>query len=395
MNQMYNRLRNKTMIFKVCISVITVFVSATFLSGCSGTRNSEHEEKDSAESHADEIIFTDKQAKEAGLVVEEVTPGDFASVIKTSGRILSPLGEEHTVVATANGIVSFVNSSLAEGSAVNGGQPLATISARQLQDGDPRQKERMTYETAKREYERLKMLVADKIVSEKEFEEARLRYELAREAFEAVAANLTKNGVAVSSPIGGFVKSMLVRQGDYVSVGAPLVTVAQDRRLQLRAEVPESSFRYLKTVSSANFKPSYDSKIYRLSELNGKLVSYGKSSGTDSYYLPVTFEFDNVGDFVAGSFAEVFLLGRTRKNVISLPKSALTEEQGLFFVYVQVRGEKDAFLKKEVTVGQDNGERVEIAGGLAAGDLVVVKGAYQVKLAASSTAIPEGHNHNH
>ena len=108
--------------------------------------------------------------------------------------------------------------------------------------------------------------------------------------------------------------------------------------------------------------------------MNGKLLSYGKTSGANTFYLPVTFEFDNVGDFVAGSFAEVYLLAQPKKNVLSVPMSALTEEQGVYYVYVQVKDEEEAFLKKEVTVGLDNGDRVEIAKGLVAGDIVVVKG---------------------
>ena len=77
--------------------------------------------------------------------------------------------------------------------------------------------------------------------------------------------------------------------------------------------------------------------------------------------------------------------------MISIPVSALTEEQGLNFVYLQI--EDDAFKKQEVTVGQDNGERVEIMKGLKSGDKVVTNGVYQVRLAASSSAIPDGHNH--
>ena len=63
------------------------------------------------------------------------------------------------------------------------------------------------------------------------------------------------------------------------------------------------------------------------------------------------------------------------------------------YVFVQVPGEPDAFLKKEVTTGEDNGERIEIISGVKAGDIVVTKGAYQVKLAATSSVIPEGHTH--
>ncbi|MGL5731780.1 MAG: efflux RND transporter periplasmic adaptor subunit, partial [Bacteroidales bacterium] len=110
-----------------------------------------------------------------------------------------------------------------------------------------------------------------------------------------------------------------------------------------------------------------------------------------SFYIPVTFEFDNIGDIIPGSFTEVYLLSTVRDDVLSVPLTALTEEQGLHFVYV--RTEPEAYIKKEVTIGQNDGERVEIIKGLKAGDTVVTKGVTQVKLASASGAIPDGHNH--
>lgn len=373
------------------IVILSVAVSI-ILMGCDAHKKEHHDEA-KGEKHADEIVLTPQQAGEADLKVETARAGDFMSVLKVSGQIQSPLGEEQTVAATANGIVSFSNPSITEGASIRAGQSVVTISAKKLQDGDPMQKARIAYETAEREYRRTEVLAADKIISAKDFEQVRLRYETAKAAYQGQAADMTAKGVSVSSPISGYIKSRSVKQGDYVSVGDPLVTVTQNRRLQLRAEVPENSAKYLKNISSANFKVAYDDATYKLSELNGTLLSYGKTAGANSYYLPVTFEFDNVGDFVAGSFAEVYLLSHPRKNVLSVPISALTEEQGVYYVYVQVKDEKDAFLKKEVVTGQDDGDRIEITKGLAPGDIVVVKGAYQVKLAASSTSIPEGHQH--
>lgn len=373
------------------IAILSIAISLS-LASCNATDKVPNDEA-REEKHADEIVFTQKQADEAGMKLEIMNSGDFMNVIKVSGQIQSPLGDEQTIVATTNGIVSFSNLSITDGAPVGVGQSIVTISAKKLQDGDPTQKARIAYETAEREYRRSEGLVVDKIISAKDFEQVRLRYETAKAAYQGQAANVTANGVSVSSPISGFIKNRLVKQGDYVSIGDPIVTVTQSRRLQLRAEVPESSFKYLKNVSSANFKAAYDDTTYKLSELNGKLLSFGRTSGTNSFYLPVTFEFDNVGDFVAGSFAEVYLLAQPKKNVLSVPMSALTEEQGVYYVYVQVKDENEAFLKKEVVTGQDNGERIEIIKGLTSGDIVVVKGAYQVKLAASSSVVPEGHNH--
>ena len=89
----------------------------------------------------------------------------------------------------------------------------------------------------------------------------------------------------------------------------------------------------------------------------------------------------------------MWLLTGASGNVISVPESALTEEQGLYFVYVRL--DEDCYRKQHVTLGRDNGRRVEILSGLEAGDEVVTEGAYHIKLASVSTVVPEGHTHNH
>jgi len=188
------------------------------------------------------------------------------------------------------------------------------------------------------------------------------------------------------------VKNCLVKEGDYVTVGQPLMTVTQMRRLVLKADVSERYYAQLPRIVSANFKTPYNNKVYCLENLGGKVLSFGKSSGDTSYYVPVTFEFDNRGDMVPGAFVEVFLLSGERQGVISLPESALTEEQGLYFVYLKL--DDECYKKQEVQLGTSNGERVEILSGLKDGDTVVIRGAIHVKLAAASNAIP-AHSHNH
>ncbi len=341
--------------------------------------------------HSNEIVFTAKQAEAAGMKTETVMPSAFYNVIKTSGRIQAPEGDELTVVATSAGTVSYANASIADGTPVRNGETIVTISAKNLQEGDPALKAKLAFETAEKEYLRAKTLIADRIISEKEFEQVRLSYETAKEAYQGQSANITAGGVRVTSPLTGYVKNRLVAQGDYVTVGQPIATVAQNRRLQLKADVSERYFNQLKNITGANFKTSYDDTVYELSKMNGRLLSYGKASDNSSFYIPVTFEFDNVGDIIPGSFAEVYLLASQRNDVISVPLTALTEEQGLHFVYIQI--EPEIFVKREVVLGQKNGERAEVVAGLHGGEKVVTNGVIQVKLASVSGAIPHGHNH--
>ncbi len=351
-----------------------------------------HEAEEAHSAGSGEIVLPPAKAKAAGVEVNTVEPGTFHQVIKTSGQVLAAQGDESVAVATVAGVVSFRNKNVVEGMQVGKGSPLLTLSSQNMAEGDPVQKARIAYEVSKKEYERMKALVASKIVSEKEFAQAKQAYENARISYEAVARNHTPQGQTVTTPIGGYVKSLLVKEGDYVSVGQPLVSITQNRRLFLRADVSEKYYNALPSVASANFSTPYNNKVYSLTDLNGRLLSYGKASGEGSYYIPVTFEFDNKGEVVPGSFVEIYLLTKPMEGVISVPRSALTEEQGSFFVYLQI--DEECYRKQLVTLGADDGERVQVLTGLHAGDRLVTKGAYQVKLAGATNAIP-AHSHEH
>lgn len=370
-------------------------LAACMLGSCGGHEGHGHEAEGEAKeahaAHADEIVLTPEKAQVAGVQVEEVQPAAFRSVIPTSGQVLAAQGDEATVVAAVSGVVNFTRS-LIEGTQVSAGMALLTVSSQHIQEGDPVKRARIAYETAKSEYERAAKLVDKQIVSQKDFNQLKENYENARIAYEALSPSKDGKGVAVKSPIGGYVKSCLVKEGDYVTVGQPLLTVTQTRRLQLKAEVSERYYAGLKSIVSANFTTTYDDKVYRLDDLKGRLLSYGKSSGDASYYIPVTFEFDNRGDVIPGSFVEVYLLSEERQGVISLPVSAITEEQGLNFVYLQVDAE--CYKKQEVKLGMNDGCRVEVLSGLKGGEKVVTVGAMHVKLAAAGNTIP-GHTHNH
>lgn len=351
----------------------------------------DHSTSNKDEAHTDEIMFTPEQAKAAGLEVTNVKPSTFHQVIKTSGQVLSAQGDEVTISATASGIVSFNKSSLNEGFSVKGGESLLSISSRNMVGGDPVSGAKSTYDIAQREFQRAESLIGDKLISEREYNEIKLNYENAKNAYQAIGSRSSARGISISSPITGYVKNKLVGEGQYVEVGQALMTITQNRKLQLRADISERYYKDISNITLANFKTPYDKSVYSLSELNGRLVSFGKSANSQEFYIPVNFEFDNIGQIISGSYVEVFLLGQARENVLSIPVSSLTEEQGIYYVYLQVHD--DAYKKQEVRLGANDGVNVEILSGIKKGDKVVSKGAYHVKLASTSSAIPHAHEH--
>ena len=359
--------------------------------GHSHEAHDDHEhDHEGHEGHNGEINVSLEQQKTFGITVDTVAVGDFYEVIHTSGQILSAVGDEMTVVAKSSGIISF--GKLTEGSAVGKGAQIATISSKDLGGGDQLAKAKAVYEAAKKEYERDVQLSKDNIVSESHLDQSKLAFEQAKAEYDALASGVSKDGsVSVTSPLGGYIKKLSVGQGEYVETGTPVAVVSQNRRLRLRADVSEKYYGLLSGIKDANFTTSYDKSAYCLKDLGGRLIGYGKASDGD-YYIPVTFEFDNKGNLVAGSYVDVYLKSSTSSKAISVPVEAVVEDQGIHYVFVQ--NDETGFIKREVRLGQSDGQRVLVKSGLNEGEVVVTKGAVQVKL-ASVTAVPAGHSHSH
>lgn len=355
-----------------------------------GTGHSEEEHAAEA-GHTDEIVISPEKAAAAGIATETVIPRPFSGVIRTGGQILPAINDEKTLVATTDGIISFSGNYL-EGTSVSKSQPVFSILSGNIQDGNRVGKAKVAYETAKAEYERASRLVDDKIVSQKEFARIREAYEKSRMAYEALKPNADGTGVQVEAPFDGFIRTISVKEGDFVAMGTPVATVTRNRKMLLKADVSQRYYGKLDEITSAKFVTQYGGRATDIRDLGGRLVSVGQSTSDSSYYIPVTFEFDNNGSVVPGSFAEVWLLTGRRDNVLSVPVSALTEEQGIHFVYLKLDG--SCYRKQEVTLGESDGARTEILSGLEPGDNVVTEGAYNVKLASASNVIP-AHTHNH
>lgn len=352
--------------------------------------SAEHQAEEHGEGnqHSDEIILEPAKAKAAGVVVDVVTPSVFSEVIPTAGKILNSSADEATVVATQPGIVTL-SRPWAVGMAVNAGSTLFTISQSKLPEGDLAKRARIDLDKAQKDFNRVDQLYKEKLATEAEYQQAKADLESARLSMSAL--NAGGNG-SVSSPKSGFVTRLYVKSGDYVDIGTPLMSVSSSKRMRLQADLPVRDFSRIGDVVSANFQLPQNEEIFTLEQLNGKVISRSHSTSENSAFIPVIFEFDNAPGIAAGSFAEVWLLGSPRQQVISVPKSALVEEQGIYYVYIQI--DEEGYTKRRIEKGASDGNRVEITGGLKEGEKVVTQGAMAVKLASMSGAIP-GHSHEH
>lgn len=256
---------------------------------------------------------------------------------------------------------------------------------------------------AEREQGRLEGLRGEGAVPDKRVQEATHAAEQARAALSTAQKRLdqfrrvertagsSESSVQLRAPLSGTITEIHTAPGAFVEAGDPLFRVTDMTQLWLEARVPEFETSQLGTLSGASFALEGSNELLDLPI--EALVGRGHVVDPSSRTLPVLFAVDNAsGRFAIGAFARAFLARGEERRVLAVPESSLVDDGGIPVVFVQVEGE--AFERRVVRVGAHDRGWVEILGGVEPGEHVVSRGAWSVKLAASSGAIP-AHGHAH
>jgi len=342
-----------------------------------------------------EIIFLKEQAWNSDFMVAELRHQDFYSVIPTSGEILAMPGEKKNVAANGKGMVLFTSKNLVQGSAVTQGEHLFTISSETMLENnfELQYQERLnSYEKSRSVYLRHKKLYSQGAISEREFINSRADYQADSLRYYNLKANTTTEGLKVVSPVTGTIHELNVSEGQFIDVGQIMVIISSNLTLLIRADLGQQHYDQLSSIETATFRPAYSDQVYSVEEMNGRLLAAGSSVAENDHYLPVMFEVQNDGRILEGAFTEVYLKTSRQDSCLVLPETALTEEQGEFYVYVQVTGE--SFSKRAIQPGNNDGRHVEITGGLSPGERVVTQGVMLLK-AVSTVSGDVGHGHAH
>jgi membrane fusion protein, heavy metal efflux system len=343
----------------------------------------------------DDISFLKDQAWKIEFANTPVVKENIHDVVKATGEIQSAPGDEVTIAARSNGIVKFSGNAAIMGAAIRSGQTIFTISGGEIPFENvaaARQAARAELATAQSEYNRANELIKDRLITQGEFQAAKLRLQQAQITLSNIERNYSSGGKSITSPIAGYVKNILVSEGQFVSAGEPLATITKNQRLILRADVSLKDADRISSISEANFTIIQNNLTYNTRVLNGRLLAVGKTTGDRTPFIPVQFMIDGRPGMIPGSYAEVFIKTTPIYNALVIPASALIEEQGIYFVYVQTGGE--SFQKREVKLGANDGEKLQVLSGLSEGERVVTKGAYHIKLSQASGALPD-HGHEH
>jgi RND family efflux transporter MFP subunit len=370
---------------RIAVENITVFAD---------DHEAEHASTGEAKPNPAAVSFTKEQSWGIDFSTTVVAPHQFGAIIKSVGEIQSAPNDETIITAKSSGIVTL-NNQVFEGNSISAGQSIVTISGKGLGEGNASLKlseAKNRFEQAKADYERATELAKSKIVSEKELRQATTEFENAKAAYNDLNGSISEKGQTVSSPKSGYIKLLMVSNGQYVEQGQPLATISQTKNLVIKAEIQQRYLPLLKGLYSATITAT-DGKTYSMEELHGRVLSRGEGLTGNSYLLPVYLEVNNQGNLYAGSLVDIYLKAKTGTATITVPNASILEEQGLFFVYLQLTPE--SFEKREVKIGATDGIETVIVSGLTPNDRVVSQGAVLIKAASASGKIDPHAGHVH
>ncbi|WP_430816436.1 efflux RND transporter periplasmic adaptor subunit [Carboxylicivirga sp. RSCT41] len=344
---------------------------------------------------ANGISFTKEQAWKVDFMTQMPDMMEFGNVIKSGAKVdFSPTGQ-FIVSAKTNGFVKLSSGIISAGQAVKPGEWLMTVTGEGLTDNNALirlQEAKVEYDIAMADYERDKRLNSQKIVSDKQFLESKARFDKARTHWTNLQNTVGLSGEKVVAESEGFVNQLLVENGQYVEAGTALFTMVQAKKMLLKAMLRPRHLPMLNSLYDANIELN-NGTIVSLADLNGRIVSVGQAVSENAYLLPVSIEVDHNQRLTVGGFTNVYLRTVSSKKEIVIPKTALIETQGMYFVYVQLTPE--LFERRQVKLGATDGDSYVITQGLNNNERFVARGATFVKLAAVSSSVDPHAGHVH
>lgn len=271
-----------------------------------------------------------------------------------------------------------------EGDKVNKGQILAELDTEALRL-QLKQAEaafavgEANFKDAARNKERMDRLVKENAVSEQQYEKVKLAFEAAQAQLEQAQAalNLVRHNLNVSimkAPFSGVIASKNSNVGDVInpmmgsfSPVSGVLTLVDFSRVKTTVGVSQNDILRIKKGQVALLKiASYPDRSFQGTV---SLVNLAADPLTKKFNIEAIF---NNPDLVLrpGTFGEMTLEVSTHEDALVLPQEAIIEGKYVFLA----QGSRAQ--KKEVTLGLQNTDLVEITSGIKEGDLVIVEGNF-------------------
>jgi RND family efflux transporter MFP subunit len=362
-----------------------------------------------AEDNAAAISYLKEPQWTNGFATAPVKEAEIRASLRVPATVHPLPGGEAIVAAPASGRFT-ADVLLSIGDRVRAGQVLGRLEPRLAAGADRATLEaevaeaRAAVEGAQVEQTRAEHLVAERAVPARRLEDARRATVVAEARLRAAEARLTQrdetlrtgggaatgNAFALRAPIAGRLAEVMATLGASYDEGAPLFRIVRTDRVELEVQVPAANVPMARKADGVALEiPGMATPL----QLDPHHVHDSGVIDAASRALALQMEINNPGEqLLVGQAGTAVLYTHERRRVPAVPSAAVLTEAGRPYVFVQVGGEQ--FVRRFIEIASRDGDVVGVTTGVAPGERVVTRGAYDVQLASAASGLPaEGHVH--
>lgn len=319
----------------------------------------------------------------------DVTRQDISRQIRSFGNI-----KAQDIVQVTPQVSNRITEIYADlGDSVNQGEPLAKIYDVPFEDQYRQavanlEQSRANFQRDSLQFKRQEQLYERELISSTEFDNARATYQNSKAQLESAEANLTQSrenldNTVIRSPVFGVVLSRNIAAGDVANTGQTAFEIANLTGYETRVYLPLEEWRAVKVGQPVTFRVSNQGESSaqgRVSRISPRL---DPTTGLGEVVITLT---ETGSSIFQGVLVESIINVETRNQSVVVPRSALVENVQTLIEpesnTIQIIRSYSAFvvqddtlaIKRDLELGIEQGDRVEITSGLEEGDQIVVTG---------------------
>jgi len=307
---------------------------------------------------------------ETPVTVQELALGSISKLINTTGTALATYGVELT--SETSGYYSL-NKNPATGQAyklgdhVKKGQVIIRFEDREYENGIALDSKKLSLEIAEQEQNKQKELYEKGGVTLSEMRNTEVRVLSARHDLESAEMNLEKMNVL--APFDGVIVTLPhYTAGSRVASGKPMIGVMSYSKMYMDINMPESAIEYIQLnqpVKITHYTLPGDTIAGVISELSPAI-----STETRTFKGKITI--DNAGlKLRPGMFVKADVVVDQAESTIIIPKDVVLSNRNRKYVFIV---EKNTAIVRNITVGLEDENNMQVIDGLRESDNLVIKG---------------------
>lgn len=235
---------------------------------------------------------------------------------------------------------------------------------------------------------RQEQLLEREVISRSEFETAQSTYLNSLAQYESAQATLAQsqedlNNTNIVSPVNGVILSRSISEGDVASTGTTIFEIANLTGFETRVFLPIQDWQRVEVGQQVQMALSTAGENIAEGVVSRKSPRLDPTTGLGEVVISLTNTSSSV---YQGALVQARINLQTKENAVVIPRSALVEKVDTYIEpetgTIELERTYSAFItqgdtsavRRELELGIEQGDRIEVLDGLQPGDKLVVTG---------------------